>query len=746
MQTLMRFPTRCFLLCALLAPLLARSAESALITAADLLKLKQIEAPALSSDGRWVAYAVRSIEPKPDAKDDWIYQSHLWLAATDGTTSPRQLTFGTASDSAPAWNPAGDRIAFVRAVEKEKPQLRLLPLAGGEAQPLTKLDSGATAPRWSPDGTKLLFMSSLTYAQVRAALEKAGADAKPRWNSEKPGRTANDTKIYELKKKSGAGAKPDAESPTVALAQADGSLQDRREWLAKNESDGNPRVLDRLNFQDEHDINPEQTFDHLFVQELRDGAEPKDLTLGYTSFRGGEWTPDGKSVLCSGPRNLDENPDRNESTDLYVADAAGGGVKLFLDLKGYSTASPMPSPDGRLVALTATLGDAFGFAQSVVAVMSASGGEPRLLTEKLDRSAGNLKWSDDSASVYFVAATDGGFPLYRVNAQIGASERLSPSLDTGVRSYDLARDTLVQVLTTPADPGELHAGPLDAKTTKPLTTHNSAWLAGKKLSAYEPHTLANRDGHDVQFWTMKPAAFDAAKKYPLLLEIHGGPSAMWGPGEDSMWFEFQYFAAQGYAIVFSNPRGSGGYGYEFQHANYQNWGVGPAGDILAAADIAAKEPYIDPKRQVVTGGSYGGYMTARIVGHDHRFAAAVAQRGVYDLSTFFGEGNAWRLVPRAFGGYPWQPEIRRVLDRESPLTYVANITTPLLLQHGDNDRRTGFVQSEMLLRSLKVLGRDVEEVRYPRATHELSRSGEPKQRLDTLVRYEEFFRRYIGSN
>src|ERR1017187_429483 len=134
MQTLMRFPTRFFLLGALLAPLPARSAESALITAGDLLKLKQIESPALSPDGRWVIYAVRSIESKPDAKDDWIYQTHLWLAATDGTTSPRQLTFGAASDSAPAWNPAGDRIAFVRAVEKEKPQLRLLPLAGGEAQ------------------------------------------------------------------------------------------------------------------------------------------------------------------------------------------------------------------------------------------------------------------------------------------------------------------------------------------------------------------------------------------------------------------------------------------------------------------------------------------------------------------------------------------------------------------------------------------------------------------------------------
>ena len=245
---------------------------------------------------------------------------------------------------------------------------------------------------------------------------------------------------------------------------------------------------------------------------------------------------------------------------------------------------------------------------------------------------------------------------------------------------------------------------------------------------------------------MKPVPFDAAKKYPLLLEIHGGPTAMWGPGEESMWFEFQYFAAQGYAIVFANPRGSGGYGYDFQRANYQDWGAGPAADILAATDLAAHQPFVDAKRQVITGGSYGGYMVAWIIGHDQRFAAAVAQRGVYDLLTFFGEGNAWRLVPRYFGGYPWQPETRRILERESPLTYVEAIKTPLLIQHGDNDRRTGFVQSEMLLRSLKVMGRDVEAVRYPRASHEMSRSGEPKQRLDSLVRYEEFFRRYVGNN
>ncbi|MBI5767356.1 MAG: S9 family peptidase [Verrucomicrobia bacterium] len=736
--------------------LAAHAADSALIVATDLLKLKQIEAPALSPDGKSVVYVLRSIEPKPDlpaegsakagAKDDWTYQTHLWLAATDGRTPPRRLTFGPANDSAPAWSPAGDRIAFVRAAEKEKPQVRVLPLSGGEAVTITKLDAGATTPRWSPDGTRLLVTSALTSAQARDALEKAGAPAKPAWNFEQPGRTANDVKNYALKKKPGENGQADPALANGALAKADGSLAERREWLAKNEADGNPRALTRLNFLDERDINPEQTFNHLVVQEARDGAPATDLTPGYVSFAGGEWMADGRAVVCTGPRKLDEHPDRSESTSLYLADAAGLGVKLFVATPDFSLANPKPSPDGRQVALTATRGDTFSYAQAAVAIVPATGGAPRLLTEKLDRNAGSLQWSDDSAAIYFVAPTNGGFPLYRVNAATGVTDRLSPRLDTGVRAYDVTGNTLVQVLTTPTNPNELYVSTTEARTASPLTNHNTAWLAGKKLAVYEPHTLTNSAGAAVEFWTMKPVAFDAAKKHPLLLQIHGGPSAMWGPGEESMWFEFQYFAARGYALVFANPRGSGGYGFDFQRANYQNWGAGPASDILAAADFAAKESHVDPQRQVVTGGSYGGYMVAWIVGHDHRFAAAVAQRGVYDLLTFFGEGNAWRLVPRAFGGYPWQAETRRLLERESPLTYVESIKTPLLIQHGDNDRRTGFVQSEMLLRSLKVLGRDVESVRYPRASHEMSRSGEPKQRLDSLVRYEEFFRRYIGEN
>ncbi|MBI2497624.1 MAG: S9 family peptidase, partial [Opitutae bacterium] len=388
-------------------------------------------------------------------------------------------------------------------------------------------------------------------------------------------------------------------------------------------------------------------------------------------------------------------------------------------------------------------GGRFSFEQLMVAVMPADGGKVEMLTATLDRPVANLKWSPDSRFIYFTAATNGGFPLYRVPAAGGAVEKLTGG-ESGVNAYDVAGATLAYSLTRPTNPWELFAATPEAKDARELTAHNATWLKGRKLSAYEAHSLVTKEGLTVDYWTLKPANFEAGRKYPLLLQIHGGPTAMWGPGESSMWLEFQYFAARGYGIVFANPRGSGGYGRDFQRANFKDWGAGPAGDILAAASLAAKEPWVDRQRQVVTGGSYGGYMVAWIIAHDGRFKAAVAQRGVYDLATFYGEGNAWFLLPLYWGGFPWEPEVRRLLERDSPLTCVDNIRTPLLIQHGDVDFRTGVVQSQMLYKSLKQLGRPVEYARYPRATHELSRSGEPKQRLDTLVRYEEFFRRFIG--
>ena len=241
----------------------AEKPASALIVASDLLKLKQLESPALSPDGRSVVYVVRSIEPKADAKDEWVYHQHLWLAATDGKTSPRLLTRAGTSNSAPAWSPDGRRIAFVRsgAAPADKAQIFLLPLEGGEAFALTKSEFGAGSPRWSPDGTRMLFTSSLSAAQVRAALEKAGGEVKPKWTEERTGRAGGDVGNWALKAAKAKGKQDEEKSaPPTPAVSPDGTLQERREWLAKNEADGSPRALVRLNFLNETDLNPELAF------------------------------------------------------------------------------------------------------------------------------------------------------------------------------------------------------------------------------------------------------------------------------------------------------------------------------------------------------------------------------------------------------------------------------------------------------------------------------------------------------
>ncbi|HET6767390.1 MAG TPA: S9 family peptidase, partial [Chitinophagaceae bacterium] len=307
-------------------------------------------------------------------------------------------------------------------------------------------------------------------------------------------------------------------------------------------------------------------------------------------------------------------------------------------------------------------------------------------------------------------------------------------------------DKVVYVKAEVTNPNELYIADANMANPKRLTDFNENWVQKKQISVPEKKSLTNSLGQTVEYWVMKPIGFEAGKKYPLLLEIHGGPAAMWGPGELTMWHEYQYFCSKGYGVVYCNPRGSGGYGEKFLRANIKDWGAGPASDVLTAMDKAVAEGWADTSRLLVTGGSYAGYLVAWIIGHDKRFKAACSQRGVYDLSTFFGEGNAWRLVPNYFGGYPWEPDAKAVLQRESPLTYVQNITTPYIIFHGDNDRRTGFVEGEMLYRSLKVLGRPVEYVRHPNATHEITRSGNNRQRIDQMLRTWEFFERWIHSS
>jgi dipeptidyl aminopeptidase/acylaminoacyl peptidase len=391
-----------------------------------------------------------------------------------------------------------------------------------------------------------------------------------------------------------------------------------------------------------------------------------------------------------------------------------------------------------MMVLTTSKTEWLGFSQILLA--NADGNNKILIA--FDRAANNLEWSDDSRYVYFAANSNGGIPVYRVDIQSRKIERLS-DFESGISGFDISRDRIVYIKTEVKNPSELYSADLTMRNPIKISSYNDDFLKNKALSFPEKRAYTNSKGQKVEYWIMKPSNFEAGKLYPLLLNMHGGPTAMWGPGESSMWHEFQYFCSQGYGIVYANPRGSSGYGKDFQLSNYQDWGTGPTEDVLAAASDAAKESWVDTSRQVITGGSYAGYLTAWIVSHDNRFKAAFAQRGVYDLTTFMGEGNAWRLTPNYFG-YPWEAKNKEILDRESPYSYVDKIKTPLLIKHGENDLRTGVIQSEMMYKSLKIMGKEVEYVRMPGATHELSRTGNVRQKIDRILRIYEFFERYIG--
>ena len=701
----------------------------------DLLKVKTLGTLNLNNDGSLAVFTVLSIEPEAESKLDYKYSTQIWIVPTDGNAAPRQPTTAKESASQAVFSPDGTQIVFVRAVDG-KSQLFLLGLEAGEAIQLTKSKYGASSPKWSPDGKQLLFSGGVSFKDLLNDSLLNPGKAVPIWSLEKPG--LDNTAVLK----------------NEAKGNPDGTIEEVRAYLEKNAEDRKAKVITKLNHLDEMDVNGEMGFTHYFIMEARPGAPAKNITSGFKRYNGVDFTPDGKQLIITGNAESGEHPDRVLENCIFLSNTDGSGLKKILGEKDKSFSSPRVSPSGKWLAFQYS-GTSF-VSIPTLALIPMGGSFKEKIDLTFDRNKSFLNWSKDEKYIYFTAQSNGGQPLYRVNLSNGITiypplsalkneikiEQLT-GYESGIANYDLAGDKLVYVKTEVANPFELYVADATAKNAKRLSSFNSSWIAGKQLSFPEKHSFKNEKGMTIEYWVMKPTNYQPGKKFPLLLEIHGGPSAMWGPGESSMWHEYQYFCGKGYGVVYANPRGSGGYGLDFLRGNINDWGTGPTKDVLTALDKTVAEGWADTSKLLVTGGSYAGYLVAWIIAHDQRFAAACSQRGVYDLPTFFGEGNAWRLVPNYFGGYPWEPKAKATLERESPIHYVQNIKTPYIIFHGDNDRRTGFVQSEMLYKSLKVLGRPVEYVRHPGGTHELTRSGNNRQRIDQMLRTWEFFERFI---
>lgn len=688
------------------AALPAAAQERRPLTPLDLYHLRFASDVAVSPDGRSVVYVVSQADSATNR-----YRRELWMARADGSGARRLTYIGNASS--PAWSPDGTRLAFVSSREGGRGQVWILPLAeGGEAWPLTDVKTGAGGPVWSPQGDRIAFTSSLSPAELDTVKADSGK------------------------------SRVDAAAIRNIHRDRNAALAAMRAKLDADVTDDDPRLVTRLDYLGETSIET-PSYTQIYVVEARQDAKPTRLTGNLWSSGQPSWSPDGRSIAFSaGPPRGDYHPDYEQQSDLFVIPAAGGTPRR-IEEPAYAEGTPRWSRDGAYLVYTRDL-DSTRFVSAMnteLVVMRADGTDRRSVTAAMDRSVGQFRLTDDGW-LYFTVASEGTAPLYRTRL-----DRIAPqpvvSGPRGVLSFDVRGGTLAWSQMMPARPSDVYTAALDGAGERRLSALNDTLLAKVYVGEYEEIRYPSFDGRRVQGWFIRPIGWRPGQRPPLAVEIHGGPHSMWGPGEASMWLEYQSLAGAGYTVFFSNPRGSGGYGEEGLQSIHRNWGTPPARDILIGADSVIARGLADPAKQAVTGGSYGGYMVSWLIAKEapQRFRAAVSQRGVYDLGIWYGSSNTWRLFEGEFGTRPWEdPTITR---EQSPLTYVANVRTPLLILHGEPDYRTTIASAEAFYRALTVLRRPVEMVRYPREGHELTRSGEPHHRVDHMMRIVEYFERHV---
>jgi dipeptidyl aminopeptidase/acylaminoacyl peptidase len=363
----------------------------------------------------------------------------------------------------------------------------------------------------------------------------------------------------------------------------------------------------------------------------------------------------------------------------------------------------------------------------------------RDLTYDLDISFVSFKPTTDGKKVYLNTQSKGRVEVVSLNLENGVLETLLTG-DRFIEEFDISDDgkSIFFKVTSPSIPSDIFFTN-DYSKEKRITEINKDYLNTRKLSLPEEFLFRANDGTEIQGWLMKPHGFRKDRKYPLVVQIHGGPHIMWG---NSFWHEFQSFTGAGYAVFFCNPRGSDGYGRTFRGAIKNRWGEEDMHDILTGVDKLVEQGFIDTNNLFLTGGSFGGFMTAWIVGHDDRFRAAVSQRGVYSLSTLYGCSDAYKLVEWEFDSFPWRDGA--FLHERSPVAYIDRINTPLMILHSEQDYRAGIATADELFAGLRRLDKEAVMVRYPREGHELSRSGEPLHRVDRIKRMINWFETHKG--
>jgi dipeptidyl aminopeptidase/acylaminoacyl peptidase len=733
-------------------------AQKRSITEKDIFQFNWIGDPQISPDGSRVAFVKVTVDEKKTG-----YDTSIWSVGTRGDEQPRRMTDGK-HDSGPRWSPDGKWLVFVRAPEPSaaaagagpgspggagaRPpaaQLYLLPVSGGgESWKITDLPRGAGGPAWSPDSKMIAFTSDTSAEDLAKQRKKEGGAAKDKKTESKPEEKPDD--------KSSASEKPEA--GPAAAKPADSADAD-------HESDVRviTRSVYRINGGGYLDFKHPQ---HIWViaaaQSSEDDAKPKQLTTGKYQEDGIMWSPDSSKIYYT-TTQVDDPSYEHPHADVYSVAAAGGAPAKIVSIN-MAPGEMSLSPDGKRLAFCASINEPVqSYTQPDLWVMDlAADAKPRNLTASYDfdvcsgvggdqgtpRAGGpnRVIWTADGNSLIVSTAREGRANLIQVEI---ASDKISEVTkgNQAVERFRANKDAsaFVVLISTPANIGDLFW--LDRAQTnaqpRQLTHINDKLFSQLNLTAPEEIWYTSFDGKKIHGWIQKPPDFDASKKYPLILNIHGGPHAAYGFVFDH---EFQWMAAKGYVVLYPNPRGSTSYGQQFGNIIQYRYPGDDFRDLMLGVDEVLKRGYVDPRKLGVTGGSGGGLLTDWIVGHTDRFAAAVAQRDIASWAAWWYSADFTLFQPSWFKAPPFQDPQDYV--NRSPITYIEKVHTPLMLVLGEADFRTPpGAGGEEMFRALKFLKRPVIMVRFPGESHELSRSGQPWHRVERLEHIVGWFDKYL---
>lgn len=661
------------------------------VKADDFTKLNVYSDPQISSDQKGFAFISTMIN------EDKKYHSTInYYALAKKKTI--EWTYTDKRDSHPRFSPCGEYIVF-QSNRSGRPQIWLMRTDGGEAKQITTFTYGATTPHWSKDGQKIIFTAPLA-PDADVATQKELSEEK--YKQEQQAKQEKPLIVKRLKYKS----------------DAQGFHDDKRLQIVM------------------YDINKET-----FTQ----------LTSGDFHHQYEDISPDGQHILFSG--NLNDTEDYEVKSYLYTVHTSTKKIEKVTPEEG-AFGQAKYSPTGKYIAYS---GHEFAYKGATLTelyVLDLQTKERVCLSESWDFAVGDYMigdtrlgtsnsgpiWSADEKEIYFIGTRDGATGLFSVNLKKELTTLYENNNHVFGFSYLENNDSFVLGISSPTNPGDFYLLEKGSNQLEQLTKANETYFNEVELSEPEELTITAKDGWDIQGWLLKPYDYQEGKKYPFVLEVHGGPHAMYG---QTYFHEMQLLAAKGYVVLYTNPRGSHGYGQKFVDAVRGDYGGSDYTDLMTAVDTALENySFIDKDRLGVTGGSYGGFMTNWIVGQTNRFKAAVTQRSISNWLSFYGVSDIGYFFTKWELGIDLLEDPTKLWDF-SPLKHASNVETPLLILHGELDFRCPIEQAEQLFITLKKQKKDVEFVRFPGANHELSRSGDPKMRIERLNHICRWFDKYL---